>query len=186
MMFVYAALAGFGLGAVYDVLRLLRILCGESIPPRSMCESGLSVTGMPKRTVLLHILLFAEDVLFAVVVSVTLLLLLYYTNDGQLRAPAVIGMACGFFVYYHTVGRLVIRCAALIVRALKAAVSAMLRLLWWPIRRLGRWLGRVMRALWCRTVGRLWARHCAAETERRIRALVESAAHGFGAEDGDG
>ena len=53
-----------------------------------------------------RILLTGADVLFGILCGVALILLLYYVNDGQFRLLAVLGLGCGFFVWYQTLGRL--------------------------------------------------------------------------------
>lgn len=137
LMFVYAAVAGFSLGGVYDALRVLRVVCGDDL------NRGQGST----RPLYLKIFLFAEDVLFMILASVTLILLCYYTNDGQLRAPAYVGMACGFFVYLHTLGRLTKRFAKPAVRRLTHLLILVLSPLWRPARWVGRKAWRVMSRL---------------------------------------
>ncbi|MBR5124589.1 MAG: spore cortex biosynthesis protein YabQ [Clostridia bacterium] len=126
-MFVYAAVAGFLLGGVYDAMRLLRaFLGGQSRETGREDPRPLRVLG------------FFEDVCFMVTASVTLLVLGYYTNDGQLRAPAVVGMACGFFVYRYTLGVLTKR----LTRPLTVGVRRLVRLVLAPVRVPLLWLGR--------------------------------------------
>ncbi len=129
LMFVYAAVTGFLLGGVYDTLRILRALLGLQ------GEEAGSTPSLGGR-----LLLFLEDVLFMLVTSVTFILLCYYTNDGQLRAPAFVGMACGFFVYRYTLGALTRRLTKPLVRF----VRFLTRLLLTPIRIPLKWLGRVI------------------------------------------
>lgn len=130
LMFVYATLLGFALGGVYDALRVLRVICGDRLTPQEGQGSN--------RPLRLKLLLFAEDVLFMLVASVALILLCYYTNDGQLRAPATLGMACGFFVYMQTVARLTRKLAEPAVRRVKSLLKLLLSPLWHP----ARWLYR--------------------------------------------
>ncbi len=173
LMFVYAALTGFGLGALYDVLRILRMPFGEmyvrsvgDLPATAQDGQGRSASFFTA------VLRFLCDLLFMVAAAVALILLCYYANDGQLRAPAPVGMACGFFVYRHTVSPWVLRLSAVILKQTRRCVSALLRLLAIPLR----WLWRV-------TVGRMTAaiRNGLREkqTLRRIRDLTDSAARGF-------
>lgn len=98
LMYVWAVAVGVVLGASYDVLRLSRVMLG--LPGRRL------VTGRWRR-VGVHALLFVQDVLFGLLGGLMLVLLLYYTNDGQFRGLAVVGMLSGFFVYYYTLGGLV-------------------------------------------------------------------------------
>lgn len=161
LLFVYATAVGFCLGGVYDALRILRLLCGYP-------------TGQGRRSVLSAVCLFAEDVLFMLIAAVALILLCYYGNDGQIRAPAVIGVVCGFFVYRQTVGRLVMAVAERLTRLIRKVLAYILHLLVMPIR----WF-------WRMTAGRLMATHRERMTQKRIRALTESAAHGFDLIPGD-
>ncbi len=159
LMFVYAALTGFGLGVVYDGLRVLRMALGDTRAPAS---------GQGRRRWPLAVLLFAEDMLFMLTASLALILLCYYANDGQLRAPAPVGMACGFFVYMQTVSRLVVRLTEAVLRLVRRVLLRCLRLLAIPIR-----------GLWSLTVGRMMAARRESATDKGIRALTESALRGF-------
>lgn len=157
LLFVYAAMTGFGLGGVYDGLRVLRMALG-----------GMSVPGGQRRSLFGGVLLFVEDVLFTLAISVALLLLCYYANDGQFRAPALVGLAGGMFVYFHTVSPWLLR-----------LTEAILGLLRWLCRTCLMMLAVPVKGLWSLTVGRLVLRHRVRQTEKRIRALTEAACRGF-------
>ena len=171
MTFVIAALAGLAVGAVYDVLRITRVLL-------------VHLTGngtVSRRTV--KALCFIEDVLFAVAASLVLILLVYYTGDGQLRALAPFGMGCGFFVWYVTLGKLIMRLsdtiAAAIAKAMRLAVRFTLLIASLPFRLLGH-------AFMCVVGYRLmaWATKIAAGrrtryTEREAERLHQAARSGF-------
>ena len=164
LLLVYGALTGFVLGAFYDGLRVLRMLFGESrlastaIPPCTEERKGPALAA----------LLFVEDVIFTVTASVAFILLCYYANDGQLRAPAVLGLCGGFFVYRHTVSRPLLRLASTVIRLVKKLLLALGRLVAAPLCR-----------LWSVTVGRLLRQRRERTTEKRIRELAEQAARGF-------
>lgn len=91
-LFSLSAVTGAGLGVLWSLIRLLRGICGAD-------RRGW-------HTVPVRILLTGTDVLFGVLCGVALILLLYYVNDGQFRLLAVLGLGCGFFAWYHTLGRL--------------------------------------------------------------------------------
>ena len=165
LLFVYAALTGFGLGVVYDGLRVLRMALGDARTPAS---------GQGRKRRPLAILLFAEDVLFMLATAVALILLCYYANDGQLRAPAPVGMACGFFVYMQTVSRLTVRLAEAVLGLVRRGLLWFLGLLAIPLR-----------GLWSLTVGRMMALRRERATDKGIRALTESALQGFDILDED-
>ena len=169
LMFVYAAAVGFLLGGVYDLLRVLRVFCGDRI------------AGEPKgrRPPIFAVLLFAEDLIFSVTAALTLILLCYYTNDGRLRAPAVVGMAGGFFVYMQTVGRITARVAEPLSRLVKQIVKTALSLLLRPLLWLGGLTARLIRLLWRVTWGKALRKRREKQTERAIHALKDSAKRGF-------
>lgn len=133
LMFVYAAITGFFLGGVYDILRILRALLG--FPDQNAGSSPQPGW---------RAVLFAEDVLFMLVASVAFILLCYYTNDGQLRAPALVGMACGFFVYRYTVGALTRRLTPPFVRIVRSLVRLALS----PIRIPLKWIAGLTVRAW--------------------------------------
>lgn len=162
LLFVYAAVVGFGLGAVYDGLRILRMALGSPEGERSVSRQG-------RRPPLMAVFLFLEDVLFALTAFVALILLCYYANDGQLRAPAVVGLAGGFFVYLHTLSRPILRLAELILGLLRGFCKVCLRLLAIPLR-----------GLWSLTVGRLMNARREKRTEKKLQDLTEAASRGFG------
>lgn len=173
LMFVYAAVTGFGLGALYDALRILRMPFGEVYvrPGRDIPSAAPNGQGRGA-SFLISVLRFFCDLLFMLAAAVALILLCYYTNDGQLRAPAPVGMACGFFVYRHTLSPWVLRLTAILLRQIRRGMVALLRLAVLPLR----WLWRV-------TMGRMTSsiRNARREkqTLRRIRDLTDSAERGF-------
>ena len=158
MLFVNAALGGFFLGGVYDVLRFLRILAGDPV----------AITGQGRRPFPFAVLLFLQDLLFMLTAAAALILLCYYGNDGRIRGVAAVGMAGGFFVYAHTLGRLTLplfRWGAVWLRRLvKLCLSLACAPLGW---------------LWRLTAGRVRRAYRKRRTEQGIRALTEAAARGF-------
>ena len=139
-MLAWAFVTGACLGIVYDLLRALRILTG--LYPKQ----GSAVA--------YRVVLFVEDVLFAVIATVALILLCYYTNDGLLRGPAVWGMAGGFFVYVQTVGRLTVK----VEKALSRLVRRLIVLVLFPLSRPALWVFRFVqrgiRTAWRASLGK--------------------------------
>ncbi len=106
------------------------------------------------------------DLVSVLTATVILMLLCYYTSDGQLRAPAVFGMIAGFWGYHKTVSRLFRRLTATLLEWIFQA----LRFLW------SHTFGRLLGYLFGAAVGRV--RRVA--TTRRIARLTHEAAQGFG------
>ena len=82
----YAVAAGFAYAWVYDNLRLFRRLIKHG-----------------------RILVDIEDLLYWVWCFVTSFVLLYYVNQGVIRAFAVVGAGAGMYLYYLTIGRFYVR-----------------------------------------------------------------------------
>lgn len=171
MMLVYAALVGFCLGGVRDVMGLLRAFLGHMNPEKGSerrCSIGIAI------------LLFLEDTVFMFLAAVGLILLCYYTNDGQLRAPAFLGLAGGFFVYWHTLGRWSRKTIPLLAAWMWKILGVGIRLLLRPAHALVMVLLSLFRTLWRSTAGKMIVRHRMIATDRRLAALNESARQGFG------
>lgn len=157
LLFVYAVIVGFCLGGVYDLLRILRLLCCAPRKGTASVEQG-------RKFSFGTVLLFWEDILFMLTFAVSLILLCYYGNDGRIRASAVIGIACGFFVYRQTVGRLVIRMAEILTAWIRKILAFLWRVASLPFR----WFGRLISFLWRQSIGRAVLAH--------RRKVAESAA----------
>lgn len=182
-MFVCAVITGAFLGVIYDVIRITRIIVGIRYTRKDTTHSVGECDVMPHDAltvrILRAVLVFIEDVIFCLVCGVCVVLLLYYTNDGQFRGIAVLGVAAGFFVYYVTVGRVVIRFSEFIVELLQRALRLILKVIVLPI--------KLIYCLYCSTLGkilaRLWERYRANREERYTRrimsAYIESASSGF-------
>lgn len=134
LMLVYSFLLGLGLGLLYDVFRIVRVMTGrleiyDSTPARGKRETirlpmpplvrdifgrrvlpiGLAQKGNGKiHKILMGIWLFFEDILFFTIAGTAVALLMYYTNDGQFRLMALAVAAFGFVTYYLTLGKLVL------------------------------------------------------------------------------
>ena len=173
MMLVYAALAGFCLGGVYDVLTLAAAFLPsekKELKSETKKRSSLAVKGFWT---------FWQDLIFLLLSAVTFILLCYYTNDGQLRAPAIPGMAGGFFVYRHTLGRLAGRLIPRLAAGIKRMLIRTVVLLLCPVRLLALAMYALFKVLWRVTGGRLVARFREKSTQKRVASLTKAASRGF-------
>lgn len=113
-----SVLAGLSLGALYDVIRISRVLAGVCYSTKradrlSALRLPLIGAGKARREnafgkTALYIFIFAGDVLFCLLSGLLITVLVYAMGDGRVRAFALYGVAFGFAVYYFTAGRLVI------------------------------------------------------------------------------
>jgi hypothetical protein len=65
------------------------------------------------------VLIFFEDLLFALISSVVICVFIYYMNSGQFRGLAFVGVLLGFLLYYLTVGKLMLYLFGLLIGFLK-------------------------------------------------------------------
>lgn len=96
LLFVYAVLLGFALGVPYDLLSLLKGLVGVFLG-RQRQRGG---------KYLFSAVAFLTDLVFSLVVTLALILLFYYANDGVFRGWGFWGTCGGFLLHRLTLGRL--------------------------------------------------------------------------------
>ena len=157
-MLICALFSGVALGFVYDVLRMTRFWI-EGIDPKVLSprlgalKERVSLSPalrLPKRKskrsadkmkgIFSAVVLFVQDLLFCLLFAVVAALLLYQTNDGQLRLSAIVLMLLGLALYLATIGRLTKRFWALWTILLSALLCWIGALLIYPVRLLWRWL----------------------------------------------
>lgn len=168
LLFLASFGAGGCLGGVFDLLRMSRLLL--MFPRIKGAESQPTPSRRAKwnrRCQLL--LLFVEDMLFALLCGMVMILLLYFLNDGKIRWLAPVGMACGFFAYMVTIGKLIQKCLAWLTRVIRRLLGGISRFLWralsFPIKAVCRLIKRVVLT----PVKYAWIRYCALVKETRIK-----------------
>ena len=170
-MILYAAGVGAMLGVIYDVFRIVRI---ATCPAKNTAPKrpGLLRRLLPAENILFAILVFLEDILFSLIAGVVVAIFIFNINDGQIRWFALAGAILGFFIYYQTVGRLVISVADIILRILRRTIAFLVRITFRPIAFLIGWL--------CRAAVVLYMTIDAQHTSKKlIAASLRDAAHGF-------
>jgi hypothetical protein len=135
---------GVGVGAVYDVHRIVRIFFGVQYSkkrPSELLLRPLPMVGRPLgeirqrkwKNCFLSVLIFLQDVFFFCLAGVGIVILNYAYNDGQFRFYTVVALLFGFLSYYFTIGKLVIYLSEWIVFFLRAAFSILFFLLFAPL-----------------------------------------------------
>ena len=139
LVFLYSLALGAVFGLAYDFFRVRRIAF-------EFCD--LSVFGKKIAEKLDVAYVFAEDVVYSVFCSASVCVFIYYMNSGRFRALALVGIVVGFFCYYNTVGRLVIRCSGVIIGFIKAVLKAFYRYAVYPV-------FKIVKRIFAVTVGRV-------------------------------
>ncbi len=114
IIFLAACLLGAGLGLIYDVFRVFRLVFRQG-----------------------RLLILAEDLLFWFLAGwITFLFLLLFT-EAQLRLYVLLGQSLGFLVYHFSLGELVIalfrRLIALVKRLTAGVYRRLIRPVFHPI-----------------------------------------------------
>lgn len=98
-LFGLALAGGILCGVIWDILKIIRIFFGMSDFP--------DINGKyRKKTDFVFLLL--QDIFFCMMFGCVLSVVMYYGNEGRLRALAPTGMLLGFWAYRQTFGALVI------------------------------------------------------------------------------
>ena len=148
LILLYSLIIGVVLGAVYDTIRIQRIMLGvryghKSVKMLRQVKLPLIGTGkkLPSRAVvkikavmrlLRNIIISIQDILFFIFAGLVVTVFVYHANYGQIRWFALLGLALGFFVYYNTVGRVVMLCSEFIVFFIRAIMSYTWYLVYMP------------------------------------------------------
>lgn len=103
-LFAYSALVGAALGAVYDLFRLLRSL-------------------FPKTK---GFVIFVEDMTFCAVCTGVYIVFIYAANLGVPRLYSAASAACGFALWYFTLGRITVPVFTKLLRFISAPLKALL------------------------------------------------------------
>ena len=109
-LFFASFLAGLMLSLFYDILSCAHIWLMPSqtrytVPAIQRMRNPRIKKGSAKKAKALRVVVFFDDVLFCVISAITLVLLLYWMNNGAFRAAAPFLMAAGFFLWHVSVSK---------------------------------------------------------------------------------
>lgn len=110
VLFLWSCVMGAGFGAVYDVLRILRI----AIRPSTIAVA-------------------IQDVFFLFFCAVCIFIFAVDSGGGMLRLFYIAGSILGFTLYYFTIGQLVYFAAGKIIGAIKWIFRQLFRIFLQPV-----------------------------------------------------
>ena len=133
---------GVFLGFVYDFFRLCRIARNENIllGKKEIHRSKFSNVDMEptkddgnsKKKIFDAVLVFIEDIIFFIIVSVVEILTTYYVNNGEIRIYCLLSSYAGFMTYQKTIGIAIIFFSKKIVYLLNKALYCIICLILKP------------------------------------------------------
>ncbi len=166
--------AGIALGCVYDLLRMSRMLISLEHPVEG---KRTSCTRQEKlRYGCLRLILFAEDVLFALLCGLTLILLSYFINDGEIRWIAPVGMICGYYAYRMTAGKLIRRVLDLLASVMHKGAARLLRFIWKLLYAPLKWLYHILKRRVILPLREAWRKHREAVKHRQESVMIQDSA----------
>ncbi len=146
-LLLYSLTVGAFLGVLWDTFRIIRIVCygkrkagafspiklpsNEKDVSRALAFSHTQKVFSPS-----GIAIFLSDLLFCLATTISVIILLFHLNGGEIRGFALFGAAVGFSVYYFTVGRLTVLFSDFIIKGIKKLVLLTLSVTVIPIFRL--------------------------------------------------
>jgi len=133
LLLLYSITVGAFLGVLWDIFRILRIAVYGKQKKMLQCPIKLpsDVNDVKKALSFYHrqnafsfagISIFISDLLFSITAALTVILLLFHINGGEIRGFALFGALIGFIIYYFTVGRLTVFFSDLIIKATKRLI----------------------------------------------------------------
>ena len=149
-----AILVGVGLAALYDALRITRVFLGVQYSTRS--TKWLYQISLPllkprkkgKENPFLGTVIFFEDFFFGIFCGISMILLFYEANNGNIRWLAILCTCGGFFAYRNTVGRVVMLFSEVIAFAIGTAFRYLFYFLISPFRWIAKRLYRLANAVY--------------------------------------
>ncbi len=144
ILLLYSLTVGAFLGILWDAFRIIRIACygkkKNGVPPPVKLPANekeviraLAFKHSQKFFSLSGILIFLSDLFFCISASISVILLIFHLNGGQIRGFAILGTFTGFTVYYFTVGKITIIFSDIIIKGIKKLISLILSVTLIPI-----------------------------------------------------
>lgn len=141
---VYSVICGILIGLIYEVFRILRVTLFPSsakIPkfemkqlPGTSEEIAVIFRGETERKVSApYVFTVICDVLFGIIGGICAAVLIFHTNNGEVRWFALAGCVLGFTVYMLTFGKMILRIYLKIKSFVFKIVKKILSILFLPI-----------------------------------------------------
>ena len=110
-LFLLACAAGFAIGFVYDIFRLVRV-------------------AIPHPTVLIQL----EDVAYWLLAVGGMFIFLQHTMDGEVRVYSIFGAFLGALIYFLTLSVVIMAVSTAIINFIKKALTVLLNVVLIPLR----------------------------------------------------
>ena len=153
LLAMYSVCFGIVLGAIYDIIRIQRVLLGAEYGEANKGKIDFRNIKLPiinKKAYsakydriskkILNIYFAVGDVMFVSMCGAAVVLVAYAYNNGKVRLIIYLGLMLGFLAYYFTVGRLVMRLSHFISFVLRSILVYLCEIIVAPIRLVRRYI----------------------------------------------
>ena len=175
--------AGIAAAVSYDAVRLLRTFFGLGIDYHTsnrLANISLPIIGAPRHhergrgaRAAADAAVFAFDICYMLILTLAVVIFLYHVSNGTPRWFSLLGMAVGFYVYLKTVGRLTAAVSSYILFAVEALVRYAVWITVTPIMAAARFIGRLTRLVYEKTIKRVIEKRRRRRSEKRIRRYID-------------
>lgn len=117
LLFLTTVAAGFVIGFVYDIFRIVR----KTVPHS-------------------HLMVQAEDLLYWVAVSLMMFYFMLHRNYGEIRIFSIAGAALGMILYFYSVSVIVMKVSVAVIGFIQKVILTAVRILLTPVR----WLVKML------------------------------------------
>lgn len=190
-MVLYAFFLGVGFGFLYDVFRITRVVVGvEYLGVAKKSTDYLYSRTYPligkierrenkAKKYFLDIFVGVGDIIYCLLVGVAFCIFLYYSNDGIFRWHSLAAAVCGFFVYYKTLGAILITFAEIICIFLKIISKILLFAIAFPFKFMYNIIISILKFLF-RPISKAFVlRYRRIVTQHKMKILLVKAKSGF-------
>ena len=190
-MVLYAFFLGVGFGVLYDVFRIMRVVVGvEYLGVAKKSTDYLYSRKYPligkierrenkAKKYFLDIFVGVGDIIYCLFIGGVFCIFLYYSNDGIFRWHALAAASCGFFIYYKTLGAILITFAEIICVFLKIISKILLFAIAFPFKFMYNIIISILKALFKPIAKFFILRYRRIATKHRMKVLLAEAKSGF-------
>ena len=105
----------------------------DVVPAGVVSRLGFLISHSQKFLSFSGIFIFLSDIIFCLTAAVSVIILLFHLNGGEIRGFALFGAALGFTAYYFTLGKLTVLFSDYIIRGIKRLILLILSVTVIPI-----------------------------------------------------
>ena len=150
LLSIYSLCFGIGLGIIYDIIRIQRVIFGFDHPDSKKIDyRNIELPIIKKKAykdsenkilkIIFEFLFAVYDILFMVSFGVIAVLIAYAYNSGRVRLIIFVGLIVGFLAYYFTVGKLVVKLSGLVAFIIRCIAVYLVQIISAPCKMIIKW-----------------------------------------------